>query len=413
MIHFGGCHAADRFVPNRPERFENAGPKALTPSREASIFTTPESRSSRQGSTTGSNPPEVANQPPTKWPTEPPRMRTVPPGASTRTSRPTGASTFGSAMGAFERFFAGSLGGVWRSGMWRGRALSSHALIGSSMIGSTLFGSTLLSCSLTVDESRAQCATDAECGNLPAGTCVDGLCEASRRWACIESAAQQPSDAITSNVRMRLSLPEATQVRPTPVLCSKLDLECQAPLATLAMNAEGVVAIPLEPGFEGYVSIEGTGLIPTLVFLDTSSAASSWTSEISILTRPMLDALLREVAGAPLSSDKGLAIFTADDCLGQSTAGVSYELLSDDDNRPFYMLGGLPSFDAATTDSSGRGGFADVSPGVLSISARLDDMSVPFATAGVIVKAGAVSYAGLAPRRGADGSSADRSEVLQ
>ncbi len=97
------------------------------------------------------------------------------------------------------RVFSGRVfsGRVFSGLAFSGLAFSGLAFSGLAFSGLAFSG--LVGCSFTVDTARTQCASDADCSSLPAGTCIEGLCAVREGWSCLhEEVVSTSSDMVAS-----------------------------------------------------------------------------------------------------------------------------------------------------------------------------------------------------------------------
>jgi hypothetical protein len=279
-----------------------------------------------------------------------------------------------------------------------------------AQVGAAGIGWFSAGCSLTVDANRAQCNTDSECNTGPAalagGFCNDALCDVKPEWSClngapeIDSGAREPS---ASSQALEIRLPAVDLVDLAPVgalparLCRKLDLNCDAPIQSLASDADGVFSLTLDAAFDGYLELEGPTVVPTLYFFSPALNAAGRLPTLTLMKPAMLESLMEEM-DATLSTDRGVAILTAQNCMGAFSAGVAYETAdADPETIEFYATDGLPSLRATRTDTSGFGGFLNLPAGPVSVTGTLTESSLPLASVSVLVRSGFITYGHIVP----------------
>jgi hypothetical protein len=264
-------------------------------------------------------------------------------------------------------------------------------------------------CSLTVDASRAQCNTDSECntgpGALAGGFCRDALCDVKPEWSCLNGAGQTDSAELLpgSSQGVDIQLAAVDLVDQAPVsalpasLCRKLDLSCDTPIQRLLSDSNGVYSLTLDADFDGYLQLEGPQVVPTLYFFSALPNTGGRLPTLTLMKPTMLDALMAEM-DATLASERGVAILTAQDCMGSFSAGVAYETANaDPETIEFYATDGLPSLHATSTDASGFGGFLNLPAGPVSVTGRLAESTLPLASVSVLVRSGFITYGHIVP----------------
>jgi hypothetical protein len=161
------------------------------------------------------------------------------------------------------------------------------------------------------------------------------------------------------------------------------------------MTATGELPLELEPSFDGYLSIRGADLVPTLYFLSPPLENGERLPALTLISRSLLEALALEMQ-IDLLPDRGAGLFTVQDCSGAFAAGVEIEAQGADGLATrFYDVDGLPTAAAAATDRTGSGGFFNAPAGPLSVVARLAGSEAPLAGASVLIRPGFVSYGRL------------------
>jgi hypothetical protein len=278
-------------------------------------------------------------------------------------------------------------------------------------LGSAGLSLLLGGCSLTLDASRSQCQADVDCAGataLTAPRCLDGLCETRAEWRCTSAdAAPRLADQSTS---VNVALPVVDLLARQGVsleasVCRKLDVNCEAPTQSMAMGGTGEYPLRLESGFDGYLSVRGESVAPTLYFFSPPLVEGERLPTLTLMSESLMGSLAREL-GVPLIAGRGLALFTVQDCSGAFSPGVTFEAReADATTTRYYDIDGLPAVPAAATGPAGSGGFLNVPLGPLSVDARLPDAAVPLASTSVWVRAGFISHGNLRPPPASPGGS--------
>lgn len=265
------------------------------------------------------------------------------------------------------------------------------------------FASFDAACSLAVDASRPQCESDRDCmtgaSALPAGVCIEGLCDTRDEWRCppAESAALAGAEVVEVALPVIDLLARDPGASIEASLCRKLDVSCEAPTQTMTMDASGEVLLRLEPSFDGYLSVRGDALVPTLYFLSPPLEPGERLPALALMSPALMEALALEMQ-VTLLPDRGLGLFSVQDCAGAFAPGVSFEASpSDPSITPFYDVDGLPTPSASATGRTGSGGFVNAPAGTLTVAARLTSGAPPVASASVLIRPGFVSYGRLLP----------------
>jgi hypothetical protein len=259
-------------------------------------------------------------------------------------------------------------------------------------------------CSLTVDAGRSQCRSETDCtagaNALAAARCSDGLCEARQEWSCVDAPAAEPERASTSvDVALPVVdlLPRQAGAALEASLCRKLDVNCDAPTQVMSMSGSGEYTLELDSGFDGYLSVRGESVVPTLYFLSPPLQPGERLPTLTLLSESLMSSLAAQL-DVPLIEERGLALFSIQDCDGLFSSGVAFEAREADASTiRFYNFDGLPAVPALVTGTEGSGGFLNVPAGPLTVEARLPDGTTPLASASVWVRPGFISYGRLRP----------------
>jgi hypothetical protein len=145
------------------------------------------------------------------------------------------------------------------------------------------------------------------------------------------------------------------------------------PVATFADTTQtGHVQFSLPSGFFGYFEVRSSSM-DTLLFVTEPIVKNTLNRDIPVLTRDTVD-LTATILGYTYDQEKGLAFIEALDCSETPQGGVHFE--SREGGDPFYLVDQVPSKDAKMTvydrnNNTASGGFVNVPPGFVQISARL------------------------------------------
>jgi hypothetical protein len=102
-----------------------------------------------------------------------------------------------------------------------------------------------------------------------------------------------------------------------------------------------------------------------------------------------------------IDPDAGHAFNFALDCTatyGTFVAGMSFSANpSTTETRGFYLANGLPNTTATATDRSGIGGFANLPPGVVTVTATVASSSERSGSVSILIRPGVITYSPIAP----------------
>lgn len=115
---------------------------------------------------------------------------------------------------------------------------------------------------------------------------------------------------------------------------------------------------------------------------------------LSLSTLASRGALLGQL-GADVA--RGDILVTAQDCQGKPAAGVSFSVTpADPEAIAYYLVNGLPTSGVTTTDSTGYGGFMNLSTNATTVTATLGSSKTVIGTLGLVVRGGSATWSRFA-----------------
>jgi hypothetical protein len=215
-------------------------------------------------------------------------------------------------------------------------------------------------------------------------------------WGCLD-------DALAPSVPDEVNAPRAVRsLRVTGFVgdsevsgvraraCTLRDPDCLSPVTPwIETTADGWVDVPLYAGFDGYLEITGPGAVPVMVF---------YSAPLTMNTAVDMDAVFVVDTDTALSFDRlflgreafpstGVINVRAMDCTNAAAAGVQFRL--EPSAVGWYYVADIPVATAQATTESGIGGFSDVRPGTVVVTAELAEDGRPLAPPrSVFVRAG-------------------------
>jgi hypothetical protein len=294
------------------------------------------------------------------------------------------------------------------SGWLRGRA---QRLIGRYLLATV--ASSVAACSVLVDSSRQQCATDGDCqkrgGVFAKALCANSVCITDPKWGCVGSVVwpMVPPVASQDKVTVKLTLSDLLSgdllAGAVARVCGKLDPKCDNPIQSdLRSDNEGVLTVSVNKFFDGYFEIKFS--TPETFYVDTMyffNPPVDTYREIPFL--PLVPFTALEVFGSQLNMqplpDRGTVIGLSYDCQEHRAEGIQLSSDEGDDHTaPFYMVSGIPRLDATKTDTSGQGGIANLPVGARLISGRRADAGGELiGTVSVQSRASQITYTSILP----------------
>lgn len=200
-------------------------------------------------------------------------------------------------------------------------------------------------------------------------------------WACLDTdteaaAPVDPASAPRAVRSLRIQgFVGATDMSGTMVrACTLRDPDCLAPVSPwTAAKADGWVDVPLYAGFDGYLEITGPGAVPVMLFYSTPLTAETAADSdpeflVDMQTALSFDRLFLMRDAFPST---GVITLRALNCANTPAPGVQFRL--EPAAIGWYYVGDIPVATATATTESGVGGFSDVRPGTVVVSAELTD----------------------------------------
>jgi hypothetical protein len=196
-------------------------------------------------------------------------------------------------------------------------------------------------------------------------------------WACLEGEAPAAADAASApravrSLRIQSFVGGAEMSGAMVRACSLRDPDCLAPISPqLPVSAEGWVDVPLYAGFDGYLEITAPGMVPVMLFYSTPLAADTAVDSdpeflVSLENALSFDRLFLMRDAFPST---GVITLRALDCANVPAPGVQFRV--EPSAVPWYYVGDIPVGTAVATTESGVGGFSDVRPGTVVVTAEL------------------------------------------
>jgi hypothetical protein len=179
--------------------------------------------------------------------------------------------------------------------------------------------------------------------------------------------------------------------------CYRADVDCASPVADeLVADADGRVQISAPAGFNGYLEIQGAGMLPTLLFF-----AAPWSPQllaqlertpVQLLPLASLEALAN-TARLQIDPASGVVGVSARDCAGAVAPGVRLEL--DTSAVPYAFVDELPVVNQEVTSEQGLAGFVNVPAGVVVVRSFAQGQPEPVGVESLLVRGGWLSSMSL------------------
>jgi hypothetical protein len=270
---------------------------------------------------------------------------------------------------------------------------------------------------MVVAASVAACSLVTNFSELQVGSQTDGSAEAgdgaadgsSAPWSCLGRVSAPPEDsARSSTVSLRFVDPSMAPLAGlAATICYRTDPSCSSPVApTQTTDANGVVGWQVPYAARVFVTLTGTGILNTLVFIDPLPTTSGQAPTLVGVLSPATIQGFASLSPYPYNSSEGTVILFAEDCQlgnGPTAAGVHFSIMgtadaAGKDTSSFYLVSQTPDPTATETASDGVGGFLNVPVGLTSITGTLPGMgNASIGRNEILVQANSVTYATMDP----------------
>ncbi len=293
-------------------------------------------------------------------------------------------------------------------------------------VGIVALVSLATACSLLVNADKAQCTTNQDCvsrGPTFAGAvCSEGKCSVAALedatvdldsgasdsfvvgtgpWDCVGHVIW-PSQDVSSTIVLTESFVNFVDDKPFPGLtlqaCLRADVNCVSPFSSATTDTNGDAKLTLPKGFSGFILMDPPDPGPTAS--DSERTTTLLIHEVppptqtgpAPKTRPLSMASLKALAsfaGATLDPEKAQLTLAMRDCNLQVAQGVSISISPDDGiAKPLYLSGSIPDPSATATTADGLAGYANVQPGLVTITATLQATGQKLGSYTAIMKKG-------------------------
>ncbi|CAN5595081.1 hypothetical protein BH09MYX1_BH09MYX1_53480 [soil metagenome] len=298
-----------------------------------------------------------------------------------------------------------------------------------SIFFATFAASAVLACSIALQTSEEQCTVDGDCarrGAAFAGTrCVNRVCAVdgtkidSGSDAVVDATPTDPIWGCLGNVvvppvvknKVKVTIPFQELVQKTPVsdiqvrVCARLDVGCNNPVSPLQTPAaDGKITFDVDATFDGFAEVVpltpdggSPNYVPSLVFFNPPPVDDHVYPTILLLSPETLNTVAI-AAGSSVDPKLGSIFYAALNCEGTPGEGVSATPdRTESTTQGFYLIKGLPSLAASSTDTSGYGGIINTPLSFVKMSAVHFPTKRNIGTTTVLSRAGTITYVYLVP----------------
>ena len=266
-------------------------------------------------------------------------------------------------------------------------------------------GCTYPSCPMDC-QSMIEASSGQPLGDVVAGidTCTSVGCRtecgSGAHWGCVGAfswPAATPGAMVSLKVHATAFSGGAPYPGATIRACGRPDVGCAAPLTSGTTAADGTVTLSLPSGFVGYLDATGPNTLESLVYLAWPLTMSTSTYDLLLGPYELYKSLVMADNGTVDDTPGALFVYTRD-CLGAPAPGVALAISpSTVETKHFYFLNGSPidTLDATAVDAIG--GFANVPPGTVTLTAHLGPKGKKLGLFTVQVRPMTLTYVTLTP----------------
>jgi hypothetical protein len=265
-------------------------------------------------------------------------------------------------------------------------------------------------CHRLLDLDEPQCRTNDDCvrhGLDARARCVNDYClgpgaTGGEGWACL-GRVELPApkgDTVPFVLEVRDTATRAAIAGVRGRTCGRLDPTCAKGSGELTSNEQGVLAFTVLDDFDGFIELVGDGYVSTIYYPQLSFVRRGGGSGpyVTLSAPQTLEALATSNGGASLDPSLGTALLYVVDCEGRAAAGVRFTADPAGSATPYYLVNRVPSTRATVTDAAiAGGGFINLPPGNVSVTAVLEVTGETIATTSVNVRAGQLTAAVMEP----------------
>jgi hypothetical protein len=152
--------------------------------------------------------------------------------------------------------------------------------------------------------------------------------------------------------------------------CATTDPTCAAPITDdLVVPYGDMAALPVPPGFQGYLEVKNPDGLPAMEFLGRPINVDTHGYDLIVPT-PSTVLLLVTLTGETYNSDDGIFVITTRDCDRQPLAGVSVQ--NKLGGTPFIFQNMSPQKTLTETTAEGAAGVVNVPFGLDTITAKYE-----------------------------------------
>ena len=233
-------------------------------------------------------------------------------------------------------------------------------------------------------------------------------CTVGGNWACIGKVKWPTAKSAVRSLTFTLLDYSSGQAfaGATIKLCQAIDLTCASPVDRGVTDERGMIRLVDATtgqqggfGLTGYLDVQGPEMFPNIVFLvsPTSEPDGGFAMPLTVIPRKLFESALALV-GVTADPKRGHVLVGAADCLLSPAPGMTFGASTIDSQTSFgFLIGGIPSLTATSTDPSGLGTYVNVPVGAVEVSATPISGGRPTSRANLFVREGTISAVAMPP----------------
>lgn len=247
-------------------------------------------------------------------------------------------------------------------------------------------------------------ATTSSSSSSSSSTTGSSSSGAAADWSCIGKVSWPKPSAATVDMKFDA---QTLATNLSVKVCPKSDATCAAPSDSQSspMNMVTVKVPTGTNGFDGFFEVDGAGAPTNLkyVFPPVGAGFAGAADWQFLLFTDAIDAAIGQEIGVTLDPALAIVGLQSFDCTFNAIGGVSFELAGGGASaKLLYFVGGLSgtaSLSAKATElaSDALGGFVNVSPGEVTVSAKVAATGQSLGSVKVFTRAGAMTTIQFTP----------------
>jgi hypothetical protein len=180
--------------------------------------------------------------------------------------------------------------------------------------------------------------------------------------------------------------------------CVNDDLDCTQPTAYATTDRDGEATVTVPANFSGYMQqTERSDYTPAMYFMLAQLPDDGRLRNFPLIPSGSFDGL-HLALGTRADSTRGHAMLIVEDCTGLTLSGISFmSPQSDTATTEFYVVDQIPTTSASETSTEGDGGFTNLPPGIVQITATNKKTGVVINTISLLIRAGTITTAYIRP----------------